>query len=391
VLGGFGDKVAPPDSTKQDRRRTARRSTFCYLGGTSSRRTGATLSMWVKSIAASVVSGSVEPGIQLQVTFGRTIPEALLLSAVASLKTAKDQKLGDSAPGYIAHGPLIEVTLPVQKPVAGPLDAPSDLYFQFQFRLTQREVAHIETLRNENAKRNVSLKVEFRATTLRALPRAYPIVYDSLGPPNPRTPSHSFIRQANNEEAVLAPRDHMIILDSARGFLTATMETFHGAVEIPSSDWVHDFAPHLGLGNYLVFELPQPEEVNGEGSIFDRLRRSLVAIQDMKSDVRDGEWTQTIEHSRAVWDLLRDEAVTKPALVSGGLSDEAATALITGMKEMFTFASKFLKPIDAKTRELNPPMKAEKEDAYLVLSSAVSLTNLVARKLRKAVLPPKSP
>lgn len=342
--------------------------------------------MWAKSATLSAVSDSVEPTLLLQATISQYEETEVILGIVGSLSTTRDQKVGESVPGVVPVDPRYERTSRLVKANKGSTFRQDEIPFSFRFRLTSKEVARLESLRNENPKRNVTIKAEFRVTLLKPVPRAYPIIWVPLNQPAARAAPRNVIGQATPEEAMLGPHDQMLIASDEASFVTAGYEICKTQVDIPASDWAHDFAPRLGLGTFLLYELPTPAKVLGEGPIYERLRRALESLQEMKDDLRDGEWNDLVEHSRDVWDLFRDkeEDLTRAALVSDGLSQESADALISSIKEMFTFATKFLKPIEAKGRGLNPPLKAEKEEAYLVLATAVSVTNLISEKLRKS-------
>jgi len=44
-------------------------------------------------------------------------------------------------------------------------------------------------------------------------------------------------------------------------FLGISEQTLKGSIRIPSTDWIHDYAPKLGLGEYFVVEIPKGKEV----------------------------------------------------------------------------------------------------------------------------------
>jgi len=49
--------------------------------------------------------------------------------------------------------------------------------------------------------------------------------------------------------------------DGSPVYLTMREQILRGEKIIPSSDWIHDFAPKLGLGEYFIVELPKGKEV----------------------------------------------------------------------------------------------------------------------------------
>ena len=55
------------------------------------------------------------------------------------------------------------------------------------------------------------------------------------------------------------------------GYLSIKTEKITLEATIKSSDWIHDFLPRLGIGEYEVIEIPKVKEVNGLSVIFQRL------------------------------------------------------------------------------------------------------------------------
>lgn len=73
----------------------------------------------------------------------------------------------------------------------------------------------------------------------------YVMVYVPV-PPSEYAPMHSDLY-------ILSGKDSPIFLAAKRISRTVS-------ISIPASDWIHDFAPKLGLGEYFIVEIPKGEE-----------------------------------------------------------------------------------------------------------------------------------
>lgn len=156
-------------------------------------------------------------------------------------------------------------------------------------------------------------------------------------------------------------------------------------VVIYSSQWVSDFAPVFGVGRFMVVEVPVVERAQLPPSAFGKsLLEAQVAVGKMAADLEAGHWTECVEHSRTVAELLRDEVKVTGILEQDGLSREASEALVSTIRGQFTFASKFLHRRERGGAGPNPPLVAKKEDAFFVYNASVQLVNLLSRKAARS-------
>ena len=167
---------------------------------------------------------------------------------------------------------------------------------------------------------------------------------------------------------------------SGVGFGEFAREVQNFDVTISSSDWVHDFLPVFGLGRFLTLDLPIPEPAS---ELDEKLERAVQALSKMDSDIQRGEWADCVEDSRPVWDLLKTENPPVKSLITQAFPGEAGTDLLAAVRKLFTFVSTFVKPLDRDKTRLNPVTIPQKEEAYFVYSTSVTVVNLVAQKLRK--------
>jgi len=73
---------------------------------------------------------------------------------------------------------------------------------------------------------------------------------------------------ANVSSAEYSPAAEDLYILSGRSnpaFLATKRISKTVPISIPASDWIHDFAPKLGLGEYFIVEIPKGEEIIKEG------------------------------------------------------------------------------------------------------------------------------
>jgi hypothetical protein len=192
-------------------------------------------------------------------------------------------------------------------------------------------------------------------------------------------------RQGRAKMAVIQPRptetSQPLLADTGTGFLMVKTYRMDRNHRVPSADWLHDFAPKFGLGRFCVFELPQPEII-GTGSVQDTAKVALAAARKAEDELRAGRWTDACEELRRVWELIRNDVDIQTLLQKEGYTADAASTLNDAIKKLFDFSSKFMHAKDKAGAVIPPAVKAEKEDAYLVFATAMSIINLIAQKAR---------
>lgn len=154
-------------------------------------------------------------------------------------------------------------------------------------------------------------------------------------------------------------------------------------ITISSGEWVVDYAPLFGIGKFAMFELPILEEVKIKGDVANRVKEAIKSLERIKKDFIDAEWNKVIEDSRPIFELVRDESFMGKLLERDGYSNGAKKELLDSINNLFHFSSKFIHRIDPSGKEILPETKASKEDAYLIYTTAISLVNLFARKLKR--------
>lgn len=258
--------------------------------------------------------------------------------------------------------------------------------------LSKGAINHIDDVRDRNRKNDVAFTLQLRVRSLdsRALiPPLHQVTPGAIGPPlRERLETmgqHSLITYKYERD--YTPSEGNLWLISGEGapiFLEIRDVPQQIPIEIAASDWVQDFVPQLGIGRFVIAELPLPSPAAVGDEFAKRLNEAIKALSEMEEKVKEGEWNEVIEKSRPVFELLTtSKDMIKALLTEGkGYSEEATSALTAGVGSLFDYGSKFVKK--TKKGELLPKINAEKEDAYLVYALSVNLVNLLTQKVRKS-------
>ena len=174
---------------------------------------------------------------------------------------------------------------------------------------------------------------------------------------------------------------NMYILSGDNGttFMRFRQRTIKKEYTIKSSDWLHDYCPVFNIGNFYVLEYEIPEFEEGTGDLNEKINESLNAITKMQENIRKGEWYETIENSRVIWELLRYNDDIKDLFQRNGYTEQAYEDLNKALVNLFNYSSKFHHKLD-KEKKIMPDNKASKEDAYLIYSLSMQFLNLVLQK-----------
>jgi hypothetical protein len=244
--------------------------------------------------------------------------------------------------------------------------------------LNPKALDYIQEQRELNQNGNVILKLNIN---IRAINSQTCLSYMYLENPingNPQPVMYKHNNQFSSQNS------NMWILSGNSGpiFLEVIDEVYDLPITIPSSDWIHDFCPAFNIGKFFVFEYLMPDYVPGSDSLDERLNKAIDVIKDMELKMISGEWTDVIEDSRPISELLKNQDEIKALFNEDGFTDEAYNNLNASLKSIFDFSSKFHHS-ESKTKEVMPRIKASKEDAYLIYTISIATVNLISKKLQK--------
>jgi hypothetical protein len=166
------------------------------------------------------------------------------------------------------------------------------------------------------------------------------------------------------------------------------------SITIPSSDWVNDFQEKLGLGKFMVVEIPQlTTDLKGinDASLGDdeqELRsRLLVAFENLgiiENKIKKAEWKEAAEACRATI-----EPFTKGTIRSfikemikqqSGIEEKNASQLMEAFSRIYDYSSGLIHVINQKDQKVTTQYKGGKEDAYMNYMILAAMINTVARK-----------
>jgi hypothetical protein len=242
-------------------------------------------------------------------------------------------------------------------------------------------IAHIEESRASNPKGDVSLQLIVLVRDLASN------VAMTFLEPGMRVPDRArdtvAIMRADNRPA----GTRVVLTDDGDGFLSVGTAKWPLLGFIPSSEWVHTFAPAFGLGSFLVFEVPHLEPSAAPAGVsatfVQEFEAAVEAATNAQSSLARGEWSDVAEGLRPVVELLRNQRAAVEALLTrDGYHADACSEYSEMISHQFGLLSKFLHRLD-KGKRLQPQVDAKKEDAYYLLATTAGVLNLIARKLQR--------
>jgi hypothetical protein len=172
--------------------------------------------------------------------------------------------------------------------------------------------------------------------------------------------------------------------------LTIEIDSYSADYRISQSDWIKDYAPKLGIGNFLLLELQIPEQKPVSEIWKERYERAMEKLVSMRNHLGLGNWSEVITYGRKFYEIfkvgeqgteneiLRDDF--KNTLTNMQYDDDAIKEFHNIIKNFFHFLSKYNHETNT-ARNLKPTPTAKKEDAYYAYASAVGLLNFIAHKI----------
>lgn len=338
--------------------------------------------MRIDKISVNPMQDSINPELLFEIEFFVQREQEIPIEITGSLFSSENKKIAD----------IHELMYAQNQNLA--LAAASYLRDQREGKITFRLIAplnhkvldYIETLRQKNKKGNVDFIIDLFIKTLVSDVVISPITDAGVS----GGAWNDIERQGKRPIAYKSSGDfspsysNMWIL-SGNGspiFIKTIDNNIKTSKSIPSSDWIHDYCPVFQIGKFSVFEYLLPEYKEGSGSIEERLNESINAIKRMEENMIKGDWNGVIEDSRAVWELLRNQEEVKDLVMRDGYSEPAFIDLNEGLKQFFSFSSKFHHKED-KGKKIMPEIKASKEDAYLIYALSMNVVNLISKKMQR--------
>lgn len=161
-------------------------------------------------------------------------------------------------------------------------------------------------------------------------------------------------------------------------------------IVIKQSDWVKNYAPLLGIGNFLLLELQIPDDKKVTEFWKELYAKLTHNLKDIETCLRVGDWQKAMFFARKFYEnakigdnkkahgKFKDEF--NKLMAKDQHSQEGIDELYTAIWKLFEFISKYVHDKD-KDGNLNPLPISTKEDAYFAYSIALGLLNLIGRKI----------
>lgn len=159
---------------------------------------------------------------------------------------------------------------------------------------------------------------------------------------------------------------------------------------IQQSDWITNFSPQLGIGNFLLLELQIPDNKIVSEFWKELYERLTLNLKDIETCLRSGDWLKAMIIARKFYDNVKigDDKKEhakfkqefKKLMIKDQHSQQGIDDLHTAIWKLFEFISKYTHDID-KFGNLHPTPVTAKEDAYFAYIIALGLLNLIGRKI----------
>lgn len=164
--------------------------------------------------------------------------------------------------------------------------------------------------------------------------------------------------------------------------------SFHEVIK--QSVWLNEFTTALGIGSFIIVELKKPNDRQVPGFWSELYKGLSDELIEMEVCLRSGDWQKAMLVARNFYEHLKigdnrsgniafDERFRE--LMANDLHNEQGVKdLLDAIWKFFEFLSKYAH-VKNKRGEVVPRPIATKEDAYFAYALALSLLNLIGRKL----------
>jgi len=158
--------------------------------------------------------------------------------------------------------------------------------------LRREALNHIEKRRKEDRKGDVNLTLILNVKTINSMAlisHVHGIRPEAIGlapikiPVRGGTAEGGLLVYAYDPEySSPAANKWLLSGNGSNVFLGISEQTLKGTIRIPSADWIHDYAPKLGLGEYFVVEIPKGRKVIKEAWSYVEKAEESFRMWDIK-------------------------------------------------------------------------------------------------------------
>jgi len=250
----------------------------------------------------------------------------------------------------------------------------------FYFSLTPKALDHIEKIRDRDENKDIKVRLKLTVGTVSSRLLGPNINVDEQS----NDKDYLYIKDRSNRSTgdikLLAAQDSGEILE-------LQYQNVGKWLTITSSDWAQNYCPILGVGRFVTVDLYVPQLEEAETELDKYLNDAIQTVQKMEKYVHDGEWSNVIEESRKLSEVLREKNNKlidqwKELLSQSGYQKDSLDKFYSMLENLFQFSSKFVHRIDFD-KNLRDQVKVEKEDAYFVYTTSIGLVNLLSRKVKE--------
>jgi hypothetical protein len=339
--------------------------------------------MWGSVDRTTADRDSIEPTLRIFTVVRYDHLSELPISFSARLKLQGGRFIGGASVGTFSGSNIRVSVLWMPNPGTPPPHGDGEMRVEFSFRLTPLEVSAIHLQRGADAHADIQLTLSIQAQAVELKLRPFTIEFVEGVPRSGGAPRPNLIA-LHPPTAPGNPGDVLVAKGDDVPFRLMTHALGDLGVMIPSSHWVRDYAPAFGVGRFMTVDIPEPETApSGAGELATRVNQAVDALRRMQEDVRKSEWTQCAEDARPVLELLNRQELLRPLLRTAGVPEANETALLEGLRQVFTYTHAFHHRVQDGGRVTESAVNAEPEDALLAFGVTAALLNLVAKKLSR--------
>lgn len=92
---------------------------------------------------------------------------------------------------------------------------------------------------------------------------------------------------------------------AAENFIRLQVKRKNTSFTIKQSDWINNYSPHLGIGNFLLLELQIPDDKNVT-EFWKELYASLtINLKDIETCLRSGDWQKAMLLSHKFYENIK--------------------------------------------------------------------------------------
>lgn len=262
----------------------------------------------------------------------------------------------------------------------------------FRLVLDQKALDHLETLRDKNKKGDVLIQLDLNISWLTSQVEVGGYSTEQLSIPEQGKNTVKLVDFIKLDSQNYNPHQghlRMLIEQQSNSLLTLSDGTFTIKHTIHGSDWINDFSPQLGIGKFLVMEIPEILNVNEpKDDLEKRLHTATQRLKDIGELLRKGEWDDVAEDCRGIYEDLRknfesefESAVKNLLRDTNGISDKGISAFNELIKNIGIYSHEFhhVRDQEGKVKQIT----THKEDAYALYVSLVGLINMLTMKYHR--------